>query len=44
MLKEALKIGMAIVINNHIYTFDGCIHRQESGVSIGLKKNEHNDA
>ena len=29
MLKEALKIGMSVVMNNHMYTFDGRIHRQE---------------
>ena len=37
MLKEALKIGMSVVMNNHMYTFDGRIHRQESGGSIGLE-------
>ena len=36
-LKEALKIGMLVVMNNHMYTFDGRIHRQESGGSIGLE-------
>ena len=37
MLKEALKIGMSVVMNNHMYTFDGRIHQQESGGSIGLE-------
>ena len=37
MLKEALKIGISVVMNNHIYTFNGRIHRQESGDSIGLE-------
>ena len=37
MLKEALKIGMSVVMNNHMYTFDGRIHRQESGGSIDLE-------
>ena len=37
MLKEALKIGMTVFMNNHMYMFDGRIHRQEWGGSIGLE-------
>ena len=39
MLKEALKIGISVVKNTHTYTFDGRIHRQEWGGSIGLRVN-----
>ena len=37
MLKEPRKIGMLVLMNNHMYMFDGRIHRQESGGSIGLE-------
>ena len=37
MLKEALKIGISVVTNNHMYTFDVRIHGQDSGGSIGLE-------
>ena len=37
MLNEALKIGMLVVMDNNMYKFDGRIHRQESGGSIGLE-------
>ena len=37
MLTEALKIGMLVVMNNHLYTFNGHTYRQESGGSIGLE-------
>ena len=37
MLTEALKIGMLVVMNNHTYTFDGKVYRQQSGGSIGLE-------
>ena len=36
MIKESLKIGLSVVMNN-MYTFDGRIHRQESEGSIGLE-------
>ena len=37
MLKKAFKIGISVVMNNHMYTFDDCIHQQDLGGSKGLE-------
>lgn len=37
MLTEALKVGMMVVMNNHTYTFNKKVYRQQSGGSIGLE-------
>ena len=37
MLTEAIKIGMTVVMSNHVYMFDGKMHHQQSGGSIGLE-------
>ena len=37
MLTEALKIGMTVVMSKHVYIFDGKMHHQQSGGSIGLE-------
>ena len=35
MLIEALKIGMTVVMSNHVYVFDEKVN--QSGASIGLE-------
>ena len=37
MVKEAIKIGLSIVLNNHIYTYDGTNRIQKDGGAIGLQ-------
>ena len=37
MLKDAFNIGILVVMNNHMYTFEGCIHGQQSGGPINLE-------
>eukprot|EP00794_Sanderia_malayensis_P013422 gene13422-14801_t len=36
MLIEALRIGLEVVMENHVYKFDGRINRQQRGGAIGL--------
>ena len=36
MLTEALKISMMVVMSNDVYMFDGKMHHQQLGGSIGL--------
>ena len=37
IFKEALKIGLSTVMNNHIYEFDGILRKQTTGGAIGLQ-------
>ena len=37
MFKEALRIGLGIVMRNHVYRFDNCIRQQQKGGPIGLE-------
>ena len=37
MLTETLKIGMTVVMSNHVYMFDGKIRYQQLGGSIDLE-------
>ena len=37
MLTEAFKIGILVVMSNHVYMFDGKMHHQQSGGSVGLE-------
>ena len=37
MLMEAIKVGLEVVLNNHIYTYDGVNRKQNSGGAIGLQ-------
>ena len=37
MFSEALKIGLAVVMTNHLYTFDGLVRKQREGGAIGLQ-------
>eukprot|EP00794_Sanderia_malayensis_P013423 gene13423-14802_t len=37
MLVEALRIGLEVVMENHVYKFDGSIHRQQRGGAMGLE-------
>ena len=37
MFKEALRIGLDIVMRNHVYRFDNCIRQQQKGGPIGLE-------
>ena len=37
MLTEALRVGLTIVMKNHVYEFDGEIRQQRSGGAIGLE-------
>ena len=37
MFREALRIGLEVVMKNHVYRFDSCIRKQESGGPIGLE-------
>ena len=34
MFKEALKIGLEVVMTNHVYKFDNCIRQQQKGGPI----------
>ena len=40
MMKEAIKIGLALILRNHVYLFDNKIRRQEDGGPIGLDLTE----
>ena len=37
MLTEAIKIGLEVVLKNHIYTYEGTNRRQKQGGAIGLQ-------
>ena len=37
MFREALRIGLEVVMKNHVYRFDSCIRKQKSGGPIGLE-------
>lgn len=37
LFKEALRIGLGIVMRNHVYRFDNCIRQQLTGGPIGLE-------
>ena len=37
MFKEALRIGLEAVMNNHVYRFANCIRHQQKGGPIGLE-------
>ena len=37
MLTEALRVGLTVVMENHVYEFDGEIRQQRSGGAIGLE-------
>ena len=36
VLKEALRIGLSVVMHNHTYVFESTIRRKDEGGAIGL--------
>ena len=37
MFREALRIGLEVVMKNHVYRFDSSIRKQQNGGPIGLE-------
>lgn len=40
MIKEAIKIGLSLILNNHVYQFNNTLRKQSQGAPIGLDLTE----